>query len=281
MKTIKKLSALAVMLILLFTAARADWKPAEGNGARFSELFSLLQGGGKDAEAVERVIRTIGERSGDDGDVARAIYDNWKEITDPAFVTYTWQGGENAGELEDSGLDFSGKHAFVVLGYALMNGEMRDELIGRCDAAAAAARSWPDAILITTGGATGPNNPYMHTEAGMMKDYLVKECGIGEARIFTDPDATLTSDNAVNAFRIMKEQGIETYTIVTSDYHLRWALVLFNAVGAVYEKDTGCRIRMAGNYNYPARANTTNTSGVQSGLSQLASLFRGTVRTGE
>ena len=44
MKTIKKLSALAAALMMLFTAARADWKPAEGNSARFSELFSLLQG---------------------------------------------------------------------------------------------------------------------------------------------------------------------------------------------------------------------------------------------
>ena len=279
MKTIKKLSALAAALMMLFTAARADWKPAEGNSARFSELISLLERGGEDAEAAERVIREIGEQREDDGDIARAVFGNWKEITDPAFVMYTWHGGETAGELEDSGLDFGGKHAFVVLGYALANGEMKGELIGRCDAAAAAARSFPDAILITTGGATGPNNPYMHTEAGMMKDYLVRERGIDEARIFTDPDAMLTSDNAVNAFRIMREQGIETYTIVTSNYHQRWALVLFNAVEAVYEKDTGHRIRRVGNYNYPAQENISGTAGVLSGLSQLSSLFRGTVRT--
>ncbi len=279
MKTIKKLSALAFALVLLFTVARADWKPAEGNSARFSELFTLLQRGGKDAEAVERVIREIGEQRGDDGDIARAVYDNWKAITDPAYELYTWHGGETAGELESSGLDFSGKHAFVVLGYALSDGEMREELVGRCDAAAAAARSFPDAILITTGGATGANNPYMHTEAGMMKDYLVQQCGIDEARIFTDTEAMITSDNAVNAFRIMREQGIETYTIVTSNYHQRWALVLFNAIEAVIEKDTGHRIRRVGNYNYPAQENISETTGVLSGLSQLSSLFRGTVRT--
>ena len=279
MKTIKKLSALIAALILLFTAARADWKPAEGNSARFSELFTLLQRGGKDAEAVERVIREIGAQRGDDGHIARAVYDNWKAITDPAYELYTWHGGETAGELESSGLDFSGKHAFVVLGYALQNGEMRDELVGRCDAAAAAARSYPEAILITTGGATGANNPYMHTEAGMMKEYLVKECGIDAGRIFTDPEAAITSDNALNASRIMKEQGIETYTIVTSNYHQRWAQILFNAVGAIYEKDTGYRVRMVGNYNFPAHVTTSATTGVLSGLGQLAALFRGTIRT--
>ena len=279
MRILKKPAALAFALILLFTAARADWQPAEGNGTRFAELFALLEKGGTDEAAVEAVIRAIGQADQDDGDIAQAIFDHWKTITDPDFTMYAWRDQTKARSLEKSGLDFSGKHAFVVLGYALQNGGMRDELVGRCDAAAAAARSYPEAILITTGGATGANNPYMHTEAGMMKEYLVKECGIDAGRIFTDPEAAITSDNALNAFRIMKEQGIETYTIVTSNYHQRWAQILFNAVGAIYEKDTGYRVRMVGNYNFPAHVTTSATAGVLSGLGQLAALFRGTIRT--
>lgn len=279
MKTIKKLSALAVALVLLFSAAQADWTPAEGNGARFAELFSLLEKGGTDEAAIEEALREIGRENEGDGGIARAVYDNWKEITDPAYELYTWHGGETAAGLEDSGLDFSGKHAFVVLGYALYDGEMRDELIGRCNAVAAAARSFPDAVLITTGGATGPNNPEKHTEAGMMKEYLADVCGIDPARIFTDPEAMITSDNAVNAFRIMREQGIGTYTVVTSDYHQLWAQVLFRAVAAVWEKDAGYTVRMVGNYNYPVKGSVSAAKGVVSGLSQLSSLFRRTVRT--
>ncbi|MBR2660499.1 MAG: YdcF family protein [Clostridia bacterium] len=279
MKTIKKLSALIAALILLFTTAHADWQPAEGNGPLFAQLFSLLEDDETDGSAVEGILQEICRQNEGDGEIARAIVDHWNAVTDPAYRMYLYRGGETAGELEDSGPEFSGKHAFVVLGYALSDGEMQEELIGRCDAAAAAARSFPDAVLITTGGATGPNNPYEYTEAGMMKDYLVQKHGIDAGRIFTETEAMTTAENAVNAFRIMREQGIETFTVVTSNYHQLWAQVLFNAMAAVWEKDTGYRVRMAGNYSYPARAAEAARGSVRKGLRQLTSLFMKPVRT--
>lgn len=283
MKIIQKLSALAAALILLFTAARADWQPAEGSGPLFTELFTLLEDsagkGGADAAAVEDVLQAISRQDEGDGDIARAIADHWKSVTDPAYRMYLYQGGETAGELEDSGLDFSGKHAFVVLGYALSDGKMQDELVGRCKAAAAAARSCPDAVLITTGGATGQNNPHMHTEAGMMKDYLVQKQGIDAERIFTETDAMITAENAVNSFRIMREQGIETYTVITSNYHQLWSQVLFNAMAAIWEKDTGYRVRMVGNYSYQAREASAALRSARNGLRQLSTLFTKPVRT--
>ena len=151
---------------------------------------------------------------------------------------------------------------------------MQEELIGRCDAAAAAARSYPDAILITTGGATGSNNPEGHTEAGMMKDYLTEQCGIDAGRIFTDTEAMTTLENAVNSFRILKEKGIETFTIVTSNYHQRWAQILFNAVAAAREKGTGYRVRLVGNYNYPAQPDTPRRAHCATAANQLRALMR-------
>ena len=285
MRFFRRTAALAAALILLFTAALADWQPAEGNSPRFSELFRLLDESvgeeGPDTASIRAVMQAIRKKSEDDYDVARAIVDHWNTVTDPAYKMYAYRDQETAYALEKSGLDFSGKHAFVVLGFVLQDGEMQEELVGRCNAAAAAARSYPDAILITTGGATGPNNPEGHTEAGMMKDYLVNECGIDAGRIFTETEAMTTADNAVNSFRIMRGQGIRTYTIVTSNYHQRWAQVLFNAMAAVYEKDAGYQVRMVGNYNYPARPYTTSTTGVRTGLGQLTSLFRNPIRTGE
>ena len=67
--------------------------------------------------------------------------------------------------------------------YLLPDGEMTEELVGRCKAAAAAAKAFPDSIIVCTGGATGANNPDGHTEAGLMKEYLVKRCGISRKRI--------------------------------------------------------------------------------------------------
>ena len=92
---------------------------------------------------------------------------------------------------------------------------------------------------ICSGGATGPNNPDGHTEAGLMKEYLVRACGIDTSRIFTDESAMTTLENAENTFEILRAKGIRTITIVTSDYHQKWGQVLYNALAAVYAQRYG------------------------------------------
>ena len=110
-----------------------------------------------------------------------------------------------------------------------------------------------------------------------MKKYL-RRCGIASGRVYTDEEARSTSENAVNTFRIMKQLGIETYTLVTSDYHQLWGQVLFTGVGAVYEKRTGWTARPVGNYSHPTWQAGVPSSGGRSGLVQLASLFSGGIR---
>ena len=280
MKTVKKIAALVFVFILILSAAQADtWKAADANQPRFLELIDLLKasvtdGAGLDEAAVETVLEAIRQDGADDYDIARAIVDHWNEtVMDLHYRMFAYRGQDRAYALERSGLDFSGKHAFVVLGFQLEDGEMQEELIGRCDAAAAAARSYPDAILITTGGATGSNNPEGHTEAGMMKDYLVQQCGIDAGRIFTESEAMTTLENAVNTFSILKEKGIETFTIITSNYHQRWAQILFNAMAAIYEKESGYKVRIVGNFNYIARPDAKRTAGCSIGLAQLRDLI--------
>ena len=286
MKTVKQLTALMIALLLLFTAAQAEWKPAEGNNARFLELIDLLDasvenGGKPDMDAAEAVLEAIRQENADDYDIARAILDHWNAtVADRNWRMFAYRGEDKAYALERSGLDFSGKHAFVVLGFQLEDGEMQEELIGRCDAAAAAARSFPDSILITTGGATGPNNPNMHTEAEMMRNYLMKTHMVSPYRIFTETEAMTTLENAVNTFRFLQEQGIETFTIITSNYHQRWSQILFNAMAAIYEKETGYKVRIVGNFNYLARPNVTATTSVRIALSQLGTLFGRSMRMG-
>ncbi len=286
MRIIKRLTALIIALLLLLSAAQAeDWLWAANNQARFRTLFDLLEAscrdeGGLDRAGVKRVLGEIRKESETDYLIARAITEHWeKTVLDVDYRMFYHRDRDRAYTLERSGLDFSGKHAIVVLGYQLQDGSMQAELMGRCEAAAAMARSFPDAILICTGGATGSNNPEGYTEAGRMKWYLENRCGIDADRIFTDPEAMTTMDNAVNSFRIMKEQGVEVYTLVTSDYHHRWAAIIFNAVAAVYENHAGYKTRMAGNYNLIARPETARTSGVTAGLSQILSRFRRGVPT--
>ena len=286
MKSIKKMAALMAALFLLFTAAQAEsWTWAQDNQERFNELFALL-GSAENSEdmdtaEVQRVLDGIRRTDETDYEIARAVADHWSNtVLNPEYKMYYYREEDTVCPLADSGLDFGGKHAFMVMGYRLRNGMMLPELMGRCDAAAAAARAFPDSILICSGGATGSNNPERYTEAGRMKSYLVNKCGIDRERIFTDTKAMTTTDNAVNSLRIMKEQGVETFTIVTSDYHQLWSQVMFNAFAAVYEKSAGYSIRLVGNFNLTAKPEAPRAGGCKGGLESILSRFRKGVQTG-
>ncbi|MBR5345459.1 MAG: YdcF family protein [Clostridia bacterium] len=176
-------------------------------------------------------------------DVSAAITDRWTEL----FMENGFSAHLN-GDFDPAELPVSGRHAFVVLGLELVDGEMQEELKGRCEAAAAAAGAFPDSILICSGGATGENNPDAHTEAGLMKAYLSDECGIDPDRIFVDERALTTAGNAVNTFVIMREQGIETFTIITSSYHQRRAQMVYSTMGLITGKMLGYSAEIAGDY---------------------------------
>ncbi len=229
-----------------------------GTGDAYVQLLGhLLQAcehpDGQDALRIREDIALIGQRSGQDPALARSIAEQWQKVyLDPGNVLHLYGGGETAEELEDAGIPQGTGHAFVVLGYELQDGMMTEELTGRCRAAAAAARSYPDSVLIMTGGATGPNNPEGHTEAGLMKQYLTETCGIAEDRIITDEEAMTTAENALYTFGILQEMGIQTLTLVTSSYHQRWAQVLYNAVGEIYRLRTGSAARIVADYCWPA-----------------------------
>ena len=179
------------------------------------------------------------------GTLGNAVAEAWKRLfLDPKYRLYLY-GTDDPAELP-----VTGRHAFVVLGYQLEDGEMALELVGRCEAAAAAARAFPDSILICSGGATGVNNPDMHTEAGMMKAYLTEKCGISPDRIFIDERAMTTTENARNTLAILQEQDIETMTIVTSSYHQKRGQMLYSAMAGRYEEEQGYSVKVVGNYCY-------------------------------
>lgn len=276
----KALCLLLAALFLIGAAAAESYQVAEKNQPLFRELFSLLKAAvdspaGRDDAAVDKVLEQIRGVSEADYEIARAVTDHWRAVwLDPFYPLYLYRGEEKAVTLERSNPPIGEKHAIVVLGYQLENGEMKDELKGRCKAAAALAKSYPDAIIVCSGGATGPNNPDGHTEAGLMKEYLVRACGIDTSRIFTDESAMTTLENAENTFEILRAKGIRTITIVTSDYHQKWGQVLYNALAAVYAQRYGYSVEIVGNYCFPIEPEEDSyRSGHRIALSQLSSML--------
>ncbi len=253
---IRIVAIMTALTLLLCAAARAEvYHISDENEMNFGRLLINLihahenpQPG--DAEAVQGVVDAIGALSESDRAVAEMIADHWMAVyADPNYPMYIHDGGQRATALEGTAIPDSPTHAFVVLGYKLQNGGMADELVKRCDAAAAAARSFPNTILVCTGGPTGSNNPKMHTEGGVMKAYLTEKCGIDASRIFIDEEAMSTAQNAEKTFAIMREQGVTTYTIVTSAYHQRWGQVDYNCMAAFYRQAYGYEARVLENYS--------------------------------
>ena len=233
-------------------------------GQLFADLLSSVETPSEgDIELIDADAAAIGT------DLAFSIAEHWKKIyLDPEYRLLIW------GKDDPSLIPVRGKHAFVVLGYQLQNGQMTDELKGRCDAAADAALAFPDSIIVCSGGATGSNNPDNNTEAGLMKQYRAEVRGIDPDRIFIDELAMTTAENALNTFRILMEQAVETMTIVTSDYHQKWGQVLYNALAAVYRADHGYSAEIVGNYCFEIEpTQTTYQRGYRIALSQLGRML--------
>ena len=247
---------LCTALLLGLFQHRQEYRISDGNRINFGHLLSDLLDAYENNTPSEdeklifdlEIIKAVSPR---DYAVAKSITEHWAKVyLDHDYKLIMYSGEGTAPELNESGIPDSSAHAFVVLGYELRDGEMTEELKGRCNAAAAAAKEFPNTILVCSGGATGANNPEHHTEASMMKDYLSNQCGISPERIFTDERAMTTADNAVNTLAILKNQAVNSMTIVTSSYHQRWGQVLYNAVSAIYKQQYGFGPVIIGNYCY-------------------------------
>lgn len=251
----KKLFAALLMALMLVDAALGEGLRVESENAdNFTALLNALveareRPSDGDGAVIDGIVEAIRAVSLADGEVAGAIAAHWRRVyLDPDYRLFLHDGGERAGALEETGLQDSPTLAIVVLGYELKDGEMTPELMARCDAAAAVARSFPSAMLVCSGGPTGENNPFGHTEAGMMRDYLVETQGIDPARISVDEQAMTTVDNAFNTMAMLRARGTERMIIVTSAYHQRWGQAIYNAVAALYRRACGYAVTIAENY---------------------------------
>ena len=229
---------LSVLLVLCCFAGAACAESSLSVGVLLADLTAAyLHPSAQSLEKIDADTEAL------DDPLASALAEQWKKTwLDPDYRLMMY-GTDNPEEIP-----VTGRHAFVVLGYALENGEMTEELTGRCDAAVAAATVFPDSILVCSGGATGGNNPEKHTEAGLMKAYMSEECGIDPERIFIDEQAMTTDQNMLYSMKILQEQRIETVTVVTSDYHLLWGQTLLGAMAAKVRQAQGYSVEIVGNW---------------------------------
>ena len=246
--------AVFVLLTLVVRSYMVSKSPVEKDNARnFGALvMDLVRVCESPSEENVKTIGTDMEKirsvNEDDYAVAQAITDTWREIyMDPDYRLFLY-GKDDPGELAEYGVVNSPSQAIVILGFELSDGEMQPELVSRCDAAAALAGAFPEAILVCSGGATGKNNPEKHTEAGLMKQYLTEHCGIAASRIYIDEAAMTTVENVRKTFEILEKQGVHTITIVTSQYHQKRSQGLYGVMTRVYRRKRNYEIRSVGNF---------------------------------
>lgn len=153
----------------------------------------------------------------------------WKSICDIWAKAYR-EGYVNADILPDK-LPEDDSLGIVVLGFELNpDGSMKDELIGRLSTAYDCALKYPKAYIIMTGGGTAANNKSV-TEADSMAEWMIAK-GIDRDRIIIENKSLTTLENADNTFGILESSypTVKKLAIVTSDYHVPWGVVNFDAV---------------------------------------------------
>ena len=128
-------AALTLMLSATALAAgyRIDDRSADGFGRLIIDLLHAYETPSDgDAQAIGADLDAIASVSGTDGKLARSIADHWQRVyLDKDYRLRLYTGDSRATELEQSALQDSPTHAFVVLGFQLKNGKMTDELKGR------------------------------------------------------------------------------------------------------------------------------------------------------
>ena len=158
-------------------------------------------------------------------DMDEEAWEKWNEIM--AFWSYTNNEMETDNASLPEGLEDTDQLCIIVLGFQLNpDGTMKEELIGRLETALACAKQYPNAYLLCTGGPTAQSNSV--SEAAAMGAWLM-ENGIPEERILLEERSLTTTENAQYCCELLRNNYPEVTSIalVSSDYHIPWAAVLF------------------------------------------------------
>ena len=215
----RKIAAVCILLLALPMLVF----PVEGKMEESYYIRQILGECLKEPYSREEIDTWLTQMSGEhpqEAQVWTQIMDSWFHINEDMQI--------HANVLPD-GLPQDESLAIVVMGLQLNeNGSIKPELLDRLSVAVRSARKYPNSRIICTGGPTSGNTGV--TEAEEMALWL-KICGIDESRIILEKQAFSTTENAQNTFQLLYEQypQITSLAIVTSDYHIRRSVMMFEA----------------------------------------------------
>lgn len=216
MKRITCILALALLLPVLVLPAQAKQEESYYIRQILGECLAETPSEARVGEYLTQMTRDYPQQ----GQVWQKIMDSWFRVNGEMAV--------NANVLPD-GLPTDDSLAIVVMGLQLNeNGSMKPELLDRLAVAIRSAQKYPNAYVICTGGATSGSAAV--TEAGEMAQWL-RICGIDERRILIEDQSYSTTENAQNTFLMLYDAypRIQNLAIVTSDYHIRRSVMMFEA----------------------------------------------------
>lgn len=221
MKITRILVSITLIFGIMFTspAARAA-NPEELCSEMLSYYYYYAGDGMAD---IERLLLELEEQDADQAAQWRNLMEAWHY----AHSQINFRD-DTSTTLPDN-LPDDNSLCIVVMGYQLSSrGTMQDELIGRMEVALEAAKQYPNAYILCTGGATGANSST--SEASAMGNWLMSN-GIDSSRIILEKNAISTEQNAINSLKILKADYPEVrhLAIISSDYHIIRSCLVFAA----------------------------------------------------
>ena len=201
-------------------------------------------GANPESEKIEEYLCSLEEADPGQGMLWREIVNYWTYANEEMVV--------NIDELPDN-LPEDDSLCIMVLGFELYdNGRMQPELIGRLNVALEAAKKYPNAYILCTGGGSSISNPY-GTEADLMGDWLL-ENGLEKERLIIENKSMTTAENALNSYEIILSDypQIKSIAVLSSSYHIAWGSLLLESsfMKAAYENQTP-EIKVITNCAYP------------------------------
>lgn len=233
MRCVQRLWAVALVVFLGITAilpVKADEERVQTCKEELLGYYSTHQEDA--AQEIEACLRTLEAEDPVQGRLWRRIMADWSVIN---------QAGYDTRRALHDGLPQDDSLCIVVFGYALnADGSMKPELENRLRTALNAARQYPNAFVMVTGGGTSDVEGV--TEAGVMASWLRKN-GISPKRIILETKAMSTTQNALKVYRILAQNypQVQQLAAVTSDYHIAFAATLLQTVSTYQSATQGTR----------------------------------------
>lgn len=233
MRCVQRLWAVALVVFLGITAilpVKADEERVQTCKEELLGYYSTHQEDA--AQEIEACLRTLEAEDPVQGRLWRRIMADWSVIN---------QAGYDTRRALHDGLPQDDSLCIVVFGYALnADGSMKPELENRLRTALNAARQYPNAFVMVTGGGTSDVEGV--TEAGVMASWLRKN-GISPRRIIQETKAMSTTQNALKVYRILAQQypQVRQLVAVTSDYHVAFAATMLQTVSTYQSATQGTR----------------------------------------